>query len=102
MQYSLSIGMSQGEIAKIFEVLYYTVIRWIKEHSLKNLFNKPEDDNVIENYLQEVMNTYLNLGELCTRVILLNKGIKLKLERLRIILKRLKQSQPITMSTIRC
>ena len=58
-------GMSQGEIAKIFEVLRYTVIRWIKEHSLKNLFNEPEDDSIIENYLQEVINTYLNLDELC-------------------------------------
>ena len=43
--------MSQGEIAKIFKVLRYTIIRWIKEYSLNNLFNEPEDDSVIENYL---------------------------------------------------
>ena len=43
--------MSEGDIAKIFEVSRYTVICWIKEHSLNNLFYEPEDDSVIENYL---------------------------------------------------
>ena len=74
---------------KIFEVSRYTVIRWIKEHSLKNLLNEPEDNSDIENYLQQVMSIYPNLGELHARGVLLNKGIKLKRERLRMILKYL-------------
>ena len=94
--------MSQGKIAKIFEVSRYTVVCWIKEHSLNDLFNEPEDDSIIENYLREVMSTYLNLGKLCTQSVLLHKGIKIKREYLRIILKHLKQSQPITILTIRC
>ena len=74
---------------KIFRVSRYTIICWIKEYSLSKLFNEPKDDGVIENYLQEVMSTYLNLDELCARDVLLNKGIKLKWECLRMILKRL-------------
>ena len=46
------------------------------------------------------MSTYPNLDELCTRDILLSKGINIKRERLRMILKRIKQSQPITILAI--
>jgi len=80
------------EIGKIFEVLRYTVIRWIKEYNLSNLLIESEDDNIIKNYLQEVMVIYLNLGKLRTRSILLSKGIKIKRQYLRTILKRLKSS----------
>ena len=78
LHYLISIGIKQNEIGKIFEVSRYTVQRQIKEHNLNNLFSKPEDDSVIENYLAEVMNTYQNLGELYAHDVLLNKGIKIK------------------------
>ena len=101
LEYLLSIDMSQCEIAKIFQVSRHTVVRWIKDHSLNDFFHDPEHDSVIENYLQEVMSTYPNLGESYARGVLLNKRIKIKRERLRQILKRLKQSQPLAMSVIR-
>jgi len=101
LEYLLSIDMSQSDIAKIFKVSRPTVIRWITDHSLNNLFHDPEQDSVIEHHLQETMTTYPNLGESYARGVLLNKRIKIKRERLRQILKRLKQSQPLTMSAIR-
>ena len=101
LHYLLSIGINNKEISKIFHVSRLTVQRWIKDHNLNNLLSDPEDDNVIETYLQEVMNTYKNLGELYARGVLLSKGAKIQRHRLRAILKRLKSSQPLSMSTIR-
>ena len=92
--------MNNTEIGKTFGVSRFMVIRWIKGHNLRNLLIDPEDDSVIVNYLQEVMNTCKNLGELYARGVLLSKGIKIKRQRLRDILKRLKQSNPVRMSPI--
>ena len=47
------------------------------------------------------MNACENLGESHARGVLLSKGIKIKRQRLREVLKCLKQSQPANMSTIR-
>ena len=101
LEYLLLIGMAKTEIATIFNVHRHTVLRWINDHSLNNLFDDPEDDTIIENYLQEVMNTYPNLGEQYAQGVLLNKRIKIKRQRLRQILKRLKQSLPLSMPAIR-
>ena len=50
---------------------------------MNNLLIEPEDDSVIENYLQEVMNTHQNMGESHARGVSLSKGIKIKRKRLR-------------------
>ena len=92
LHYLLSIGLNNIEIGKIFEVFHYTVIRWVKEYNLNDLLIEPEDNSVIENYLQEVIVSHKNLAELHAYSILLSKGIKIKCQRLRTILKRLKLS----------
>ena len=101
MHYLILISINNAEIGKIFSISHHTIIRWIKEHNLSNLIIEPNNDSVIENYLQEVMNICNNLGELYARSILLSKGIKIKHQRLGGILKCLKQSQLVTMSIIR-
>lgn len=101
LHYLLSIDINQVEIGKIFNVSRWTVGRWIKDHDLSDVLIDPEDDSVIENHLRQVIVTYPNLGELHARGILLSKGIKIKRNRLRIILRRIKPSESLSMSTIR-
>ena len=52
-------------------------------------------------YLQDVLDTYLNMGELYTRGLLLSKGIKINRIRLRNLLRNLKQSSLLDMNLIR-
>ena len=90
--YLLSIRMNNIEIGKIFQVSRYTIIRLISNYNLKDILIEPEDDRVIENYLQEIMSTYKNIDELYTCGVLLSKGIKIRRQRLRTILRCLKSS----------
>ena len=101
LHYLLSIDTNKVEIAKIFNVSRWTVGRWIKDHDLSNALIDPEEDSVIENHLRQVIVAYPNLGELHARGILLAKGMKIKRNRLRIILRRIKPSNSLSMSTIR-
>ena len=92
LRHLLSIGVNNIEIGKIFQVSRYTIIRLINNHNLKDILIEPEDDSVIENYPQEIISTYKNIDELYTCGVLLSKGIKIRRQRLRTILRCLKSS----------
>ena len=54
------------------------VIKWKNYYNLNNVLNNLSDDNVITQYLQDVLDVYSNMGELYNRGLLLLKGIKIK------------------------
>ena len=101
LTYLISIDLNNTEISKLFHVHRNTVIRWRKEYNLNNVLNYIDDDNEIKTHLREILDTYPNLGELYARGILLSKGIKIKQKRLRIILKELKDTNPLNLNPIR-
>ena len=50
---------------------------------------EPEDNSIVENYLQEIMSTYKNIGESYACSVLLLKGIKIKRQCLKLFLNAL-------------
>ena len=76
-------------------------MRWIDENNLNNLLQDPADNTIIAQHLQESLEIYPNMSELYARGLLLSKGIKINRQRLRTILKTLKQSNPLNVNPIR-
>ena len=85
----------------MLNVSRWTIGRWIKELDLIDVLIDPEEDAVIENHLQQVIAAHPNLGELHARGILLSKDIKIKRNRLRIILRHIKPRDSLPMLTAR-
>ena len=76
LKYIIASGATNIDISNIFNVHRNMVTRLIKKNEFGNVLEEPSDDSVIINALK--IDSYKNLGGLCSRGMLRSKGSKVK------------------------
>ena len=91
-KFLVATGTANTNVANIFEAHRSMATHWIKENELANAFEYSDDDVTAIGTLKKIFIAAKKLGEFCARSVIFSKGMKVKQNRLRSMLRTMKRT----------